>query len=49
MELKEYSLVKFSSILTKDYLKEIKENSLLKSAKIVFNDITPAFKTKTNT
>lgn len=45
MELKGYKPVKSSSILTKDYLKEIKENSLLKSAKIVFNDITPAFKT----
>ena len=45
MELKDYKPVKSSSILTKDYLKEIKENSLLKSAKIVFNDITPAFKT----
>ena len=45
MELKGYKPVKSSSILTKDYLKEIKENSLLKRAKIVFNDITPAFKT----
>ena len=29
-------------------IKEIKENSLINSAKIIFNDITPAFKTKTN-
>lgn len=40
--------VKSSSILTKDYLKEIKESNLINTAKIVFNDITPAFKTKTN-
>ncbi len=45
-ENKNYELVKSSNILTKDYLKEIKENSLLNSAKIVFNDITPAFKAK---
>lgn len=43
-ESNKYKLVKSSSILTKDYLKEIKENSLLNNAKIVFNDITPAFK-----
>lgn len=44
-ETKGNSLVKSGSILTKDYLQEIKENNLLKNAKIVFNDITPAFKT----
>lgn len=47
-EQKGYELVKTSSILTKDYLKEIKESSLLNNAKIIFNDITPAFKTNTN-
>ena len=47
-ELKNYELVKSSFILTKDYLKEIKETSLLNSAKIVFNDITPAFKAKSS-
>ncbi len=47
-EQKKYELVKSSSILTKDYLKEIKESSILHSAKIVFNDITPAFKTNVN-
>ncbi len=44
-EEKNFELVKSSSVLTKDYLKEIKESSLINSAKIVFNDITPAFKT----
>ncbi len=44
-ENKSYELVRSSCILTKDYLREIKEGSLLNSAKIVFNDITPAFKT----
>lgn len=39
-----YPLTKSSCILTKDYLKEIKESSLLNTAKIVFNDITPAYK-----
>ncbi len=47
-ENKGWELVKSSCILTKDYLKEIKESSLLKSAKIVFNDITPAFKSNTS-
>ena len=47
-ESKGFELMKSSCILTKDYLKEIKENSLINSAKIIFNDITPAFKTKTN-
>lgn len=45
---KGFEFVKLSSVLTKDYLKEIKENSLINSAKIVFNDITPAFKTEIN-
>ena len=45
MEFNNFALVKSSSILTKDYLREIREKNLLNSAKIVFNDITPAFKT----
>lgn len=42
----QFPLVKSSKILTKDFLKPSVENNLLNSAKIIFNDITPAFKVK---
>lgn len=40
----ELPLVKTSKILTKDYLTKAREINFISSAKIIFNDITPAFK-----
>ncbi len=45
LEKNNYSFVKSSQILVKDYLKEVKEESFLNSAKIVFSDINVAYKT----
>lgn len=44
LETNNYPLVKSSCILTKDFLKEARQGGLLNSAKIIFNDITPAYK-----
>jgi len=44
LEEHNFTLVKTSKILTKDFLAKQKEMNILNSAKIVFNDITPAFK-----
>lgn len=48
IEDKNFNCVVSSCILTKDYLKTVKEKHLINNAKIIFNDATPAFKVKTD-